>query len=72
LDIENPVSEWMSNVIWNKLCEYANKDRDFMNLVSNFRENQLEWKILFDCEIELTEDIYPKNNASHDGKWTAF
>jgi hypothetical protein len=43
-----------------------------MNLVSNFRENQLEWKILFDCEIELTEDIYPKNNASHDGKWTAF
>jgi len=72
IDMPNPATDWMSPTIWNKLCEYANKDRDFMILVTNFRDTHIEWKKLFDCERELEDDIYPKNECSADGKWTAF
>jgi hypothetical protein len=72
MDIPNPVTEWMPNNLWNKLCEYANKDREFMMLVTNFRDSNVEWKKLYDREGEFDEDVYPKNDASGSGKWTAF
>jgi hypothetical protein len=66
MEIPNPATEWMSVTTWNKLCEYAQKDRDFGVLCANFRDSKKEWKKLFDCETELTDDLFPKNDSSGD------
>jgi hypothetical protein len=72
LDLPNPAVDFLPQNSWNKLCTCAQKDRVFLSMVTNFRENKIKWSQLYEAEEGPIDQFYPENEESIDGKWNPF
>lgn len=67
---DNP-TDWLPQSSWNKLCNYAEKDIMFEEVIRHFDESQQHWKKLFDCEV-LTDDCFPPRKGAITTSWNPF
>ena len=57
LEIKNPCPEWLSQSVWNRLCELSVTIERYAKVPETFKANEKAWKVFYDAPFPHQADL---------------